>query len=142
MQLSAYSFMMLSMNTVKLFPERINAEIMERLYECLNNQGKVELNKFLNAQDLEINDITEGKVTLIPLRYELIPVKAQAQVLFADGHEEWWNVEFDDVGKIMLFDYENKVKKTLIELRPTDETPDCQKIIEISLVFTHSVLGF
>lgn len=128
--------------TVRLFPIRINPEFMERLYEALNNEGKVELNDFLNAQDLEINDITDGKVTLIPLRYDLIPEKAQAEVVFADGHEEWWQVDFSKAGKIFLIDHKDNVIKDLVQLRPTDDTPDCEKIIEISLVFTHYILGF
>jgi len=130
------------MSTVRLFPERINPEIMEQLYESLSSEGKVLLNEFLNAQDLEINDIEDGKVTLIPLRYDLKPKQAQAEVVFADGHEEWWDVGIDDVGKIYLIDHKGNTKKTLVELRPTDDTPDCQKILEISLVFTHSILGF
>lgn len=134
------------MDTVKLFPNSINPEIMERLYESLNNEGKVELNDFLNAQDLEIleQDDSNAKISPIPLRYDLRPEKAQAQVLFMDGHEEWWNVEveFDDVGRITLFDYENKEKKTLAELRPTEDTLPSQHIVEISLVFTYSINGF
>ena len=119
--------------------ERINPDWFEEVYESLTVDGKVELDKFLNAQDLEISD--DGCVSFRPLRYTM-PQTAKASILFADGHVEVWQVKFTFGSTVELTNQEGKVFKTLYELRPTAECTEAETIIDIEIHSTRSIIRF
>ena len=124
--------------TIRILPERIDPDWLEEVYQCLTEDGKVELDEFLNAQDLEMSD--DGKVSFRPLRYT-IPETSKAEILFADGHVEVWQVKF--TAEILeLTNLEGKVFKTLYDLRPTSECTEAETIIDIEIHSTQSIIRF
>lgn len=125
--------------TVRILPERINPEWLEVLYQQLTEEGQIEVDNFLKPQDLEINE--KGKVGFIPIHYTL-PQTAKAEVLFADGHTEDWQVAFLQNRKLAFIDHDGNRYDTLYSLRPTEHCDAGKIIIEITLHATHNIIGF
>lgn len=124
-------------------PEQVNTDQLDELYEIMESNGYAKLAALLEVLDLELLDNGDDmKITPTPLRYAEMPEQAQAQVLFMDGHEEVWRVEFDDVNQVVLFDGNGKAYHKLTELRPTANTHPSSHIIEITLVLSHSIIKF
>ena len=125
--------------TIRILPERINPDWLEAMYQSLTEDGKVELDEFLNAQDLEMSD--DGKVSFRPLRYTM-PQTSKASILFADGRTEEWQVRFTMDNTVELTNLEGKVFKTLYDLRPTSECTEAETIIDIEIHSTRSIIRF
>lgn len=124
---------------IRILPERINPEWLENVYQQLADDGKVELDEFLNAQDLEIN--AGGKVAYIPLRYTM-PQRSHAEVLFADGHVEVWQVKFTMDRTVELTTQQGKVINTLSELRPTENCTEADTIVDIEIHSMQLIIRF
>ncbi len=131
----------MAVETVRILPEKINPEWLQTVYANVTEQGQAELDDFLSAQDLEINE--DGKVAWKRLTYHAIPDQACADVLFADGHTEVWKAAVSITGKVeSLTDTNGNVYTNLIELRPSENEPKATTIIEIELRLSHSINGF
>ena len=129
----------MSIDTVRIIPERINPEWLEMVYEQLTEEGQIEVDNFLRPQDLEIND--EGVVSFIPLTYTM-PQTSGATILFADGHIEEWKVEYLMDRKLAFTDLKGNRYDTLYSLRPTDKCRPCEIIVAIELHETRNIIGF
>ena len=125
--------------TISIIPV-LDAEQVERIYQCLNEEGQQSLEELLNEQDLEM---FEGHVIKTPLRYNTISEgQAKASVMFADSHIEEWRVDFRDDGELWMTDLNGEVYDSLQDLRPSEDCPDALKIIDIELMFPHHIIGF
>lgn len=131
----------MAIETVRILPERINSDWLEQVYANLNDQGQCELDAFLSAQDLEINE--DGKVSWKRLTYYPIPDKAVAAVGFADGRVETWKAAVSITGQVeSLTDTHGNVYTNLSELRPSENEPKESTITGIDLRFYHAIDGF
>ena len=130
----------MSVETIRILPKRVNPQYLEEVYQHLTDEGKIELDRFLSAQDLEVNG--DGEIIKSPIRYSCIPQKAKAYLLFADEHTEIWEAEIKQAGKVTLIDHNGKIYEDMMELRPTAECANHQIIIEIELILAHSISGF
>ena len=129
----------MSIETIRIIPERINPEWLEMVYEQLTEEGQNEVNNFLKLQDLEIND--EGVVSFIPLTYTM-PQTSKVTILFADGHIEEWKVEYLMHRKLVFIDHKGNRYDTLYSLRPTEKCRPCEIIVAIELHETRNIIGF
>ncbi len=129
----------ISVDTVRIIPERIDPEWLELVYKELTEEGRIEVDNFLTLQDLEIND--EGIVSFIPLTYTL-PQTSGVTILFADGHTEEWKVEYLMDRKLVFTDLKGNRYDTLYSLRPTDKCSECEIIVAIELHETRNIIGF
>ena len=118
----------------------MDAEQVERIYQCLNEEGQDSLVELLKEQDLEM---FEGHVIKTPLRYNTLSEgQAKASVMFADNRIEEWRVDFRDDGELWLTDLNGEVYDSLQDLRPSEDCPDSQKIVDIEIWYPHQIIGF
>ena len=131
----------MAIKSVRILPERINPEWLEAMYENMTEQGQIEIDEFLSAQDLEIDKET-GKVQYRRLQYCLSEISGEANVLFSDAHSERWDAKVSSDGTLTLTDKEGVEYSTLLELRPGEDCPADKHIIEIELVLFGTIIGF
>lgn len=127
----------MSTETIRILP---NPEWLESMYQELTDEGKIELDRFLSAQDLEVN--ADGEIIHSPIRYGLIPSEVKATVLFADGHTEVWDASVSNAGEIVFKDNQHRYYEHLMSIRPDGNEIDSETIIDIELHLTHQLIGF